>query len=93
LTAEYTLPLESLHFNTLLEGSIQQLSLDRPPCADHVFAAVQAYRFAPAGAAVMKNISPTAQFAGSAVPALNGLVEFAAVKSMLFACVRRSICV
>jgi hypothetical protein len=58
-----------------------------------VFVAVHAYRFAPAEAFVLKNISPVAQLAGIALPAFIGLVEVAPVKSTPLLWVRRSICV
>lgn len=51
---------------------------------------VQPCRFAPTGASVLKYISPTAQFDGSAVPDFSGRVDAAPAKSMLLACVRRS---
>src|SRR3954466_3965688 len=59
--------------------------LELPPCADHVFAAVHAYKFAPAGAEVLKKTSPVAHTAGNVVPVFRGFVEPAAVKSTLFA--------
>jgi hypothetical protein len=37
---------------------------------------------APAGASVLKNISPVAQLAGNTAPVFTGLVEVAAVKSI-----------
>jgi hypothetical protein len=45
----------------------------------------------PAGAALLKNVSPTEQVAGSTVPNLDGLVLAADEKSTLLACVRKSI--
>ena len=52
--------------------------------------AVQPYRFCPAGAAVLKNVAPTEQVDGGTVPVCDGLVELAAEKSTLLACVRKS---
>src|SRR5215831_8287485 len=53
--------------------------------------AVQAYRFCPGCASVLKNVSPTEHTDGNAVPAFNGFVELAAEKSTFLACPRRSI--
>jgi hypothetical protein len=54
------------------------------------FVAVQPYRFEPAGALVLKNVSPTPQVAGSAVPDLKGFVVLAPEKSTLLLWVRKS---
>jgi len=54
-----------------------------PPCTVQVLGAeVQTYTLAPAGASVLRNISPIEQVAGSCVPALAGLVEAAPEKSI-----------
>jgi hypothetical protein len=45
----------------------------------------------PAVAAVLKNVAPTEQVDGSTVPVCEGLVDAAAEKSTLLACVRKSI--
>jgi hypothetical protein len=63
------------------------------PSRLHVLAAVQPYRFCPAGAAVLKNVAPTEHVVGSTVPVFEGLVETADEKSTLLVCVRRSIMV
>jgi hypothetical protein len=46
---------------------------------------VHPYRFVPTGADVLKNMFPTEQVAGSAVPVFIGRVEVAAEKSMFLA--------
>src|SRR5579872_447992 len=61
-----------------------------PLWADQVLVSVQAYKFAPAGASVLKKSSPVAQAAGSDVPVLRGLVDKAAEKSTFRAWVRKS---
>jgi hypothetical protein len=55
-----------------------------------VLVAVQTYKFDPAGALVLKNASPIEHVPGMEVPALNGLVVLAELKSMLLLCVLRS---
>jgi hypothetical protein len=65
-------------------------SVVAPDCSVQELSAVQAYRFDPAAALVLKNASPTEQVAGRTVPDLNGLVVFAELKSMLLLCVLRS---
>jgi hypothetical protein len=60
------------------------MELAWPPCADHVFTAVQPYRLAPVGAPDRKKICPTAHVFGRLAPDLIGT---------FFACVLRSICV
>ena len=55
--------------------------------------ATQPYRLEPAGAFVLKNISPAEQEAGRDVPVLRGRVELAAEKSTLLLCVRKSMAV
>src|SRR5208283_3829371 len=93
LTTVYTLPLGSWHLRTWLLASAQQLDPVIPPCTDQVFVAVQAYRFAPAGASVLKNICPTEHTEGRGVPVWSGFVELALEKSTRFVWVARSICV
>src|ERR1022692_4637618 len=62
-----------------------------PPLSrTHVLVAAHPYMFAPAAAAVRKNISPCAHVDGRTPPALKGLVDRAAVKSTPLDCVRRS---
>src|SRR4051812_22930991 len=47
------------------------------PSTDQTLPVVQPYRFAPAGASVLKKVSPIEQVAGNAVPAFDGLVDVA----------------
>src|SRR5579864_1644696 len=61
-----------------------------PDSKVHEFSAVQAYKFDPASASVLKNVSPTEHVEGTTVPDLKGFVVFAAVKSTLLVCVRKS---
>ena len=91
LTTVYTLPLGSWHLRVWLLASAQQLEPVIPPCTDQVFVAVQAYRFAPAGASVLKNICPTVHADGNGVPVCSGFVELAFEKSTRFAWVAKSI--
>lgn len=58
-----------------------------------VFTAVQAYKFFPATASVLKNRSPGEQVAGRAVPVFRGRVKGALVKSIFLPWVARLICV
>jgi hypothetical protein len=60
------------------------------PSKVHVLVAVQPYRFCPAGADMLKNVAPTEQDVGSTAPVCDGLVDVAAEKSTLLACVRKS---
>ena len=55
--------------------------------------AVQRYTLRPAGASLLKYVSPAAQIAGSIVPTGNGRVDIACEKSMFFACEDMSILV
>jgi hypothetical protein len=64
-----------------MDGSEEE---DPPPCTDQILVAVQPYRFAPAAASVLKKVSPIEQVAGNAVPAFDGLVDVAKLKSTLF---------
>lgn len=54
-----------------------------------MFAAVQPYRFDPAGAAVLKNNWPTTHEDGNAVPVVTGLVSGNDEKSAFRPCVPR----
>jgi hypothetical protein len=92
-TTVYTLPLPSWHLRVWLLASAQQLVPVIPPCTDQVLVAVQAYKFVPADAFVLKNICPTTHADGKVVPVWSGFVELAPEKSTRFAWVTRSICV
>src|SRR2546430_4385498 len=63
------------------------------PIAVQALLAVQAYRFCPGVASVLKNCSPAEQAVGKAPPVLEGLVAVAAEKSTFRAWVRKSICI
>src|ERR1700722_8517807 len=75
---------------TLIAGPCGPAGPGVPASNVQAFSAVQLYRFAPAQALVLKKASPIEQVTGSVVPDLNGLVVFAAVKSTLLVCVRKS---
>jgi hypothetical protein len=66
-------------------------STDPLVCASHVFTATHPYTFTPGAASVLKNISPTRQVAGSAVPVRNGRTSVAVEKSTFLLWVFRSV--
>ena len=61
------------------------------PCTVQVLAVLQAYTLFPAGALVRKKNCPTEHAGGRLPPVCIGLVDPAAEKSTLLACVRKSI--
>jgi len=63
---------------------------DPPDSRVQMFVPVQPYRFWPAAAAELKNISPAEHNAGRTEPVFIGLVEGAAAKSTVLLCVLKS---